>query len=161
MGTKGPNELEWLQAERKGQDELAEAMFARLMAEIPAVEPSAGFVDRTVQLAWRARTRRRLVARFALATTAILLGIACIASIYELRPLATGIVAGGALLLSHGFAWLITFASEGAGWWWIAERIGTAVSEAIASPSMAATIVAVELIALLALYAFRDLLRQD
>lgn len=161
MGTREPNEQDWLRAEQSGQDELAEALFARLIAEMPAVEPSSSFVARTVQVAWRARTRRRLLTRLVLAAATILIGIAGIASIYELKPLATSIVAGSAFFLSHGFAWLITSASEGATWWLIAERIGTAVTEAIAAPSMAAAIAGVELIALLALYAFRDVLRQD
>ncbi len=152
-----PNERQWLRAEQSGEDELAETMFASLVAQIPPIEPSADFVDRTVQAAWRARTRRRLVTRIAVTVAAIFIAIAGAGSIYELTPLATSLAARGAILFSQGLVWLLTSASGAARWWWIAERVGTAVGGAIAAPFAAAAVAALEMIALLAIYAFRRL----
>ena len=119
-----PNEREWLQAEQNGQDALAETMFARVVADMPSVQPGADFVGRTVQVAWRARARRRMVVRFASIAAALLIGIATLGSMYELSALAVGLAARGTVAFSHGLVWLLASASQGAKWWWIAERIG-------------------------------------
>jgi hypothetical protein len=57
--------------------------------------------------------------------------------------------------------WFLTSTSAGAAWWSIAERVGTAIGDAIASPSASASIAVFEMIALLALYALRRLLGQE
>ena len=152
-----PNDRDWLQAEQSGHDALAETMFARLVAEMPAIEPGAGFVDRTVRAAWRARARRRIVVRLARVAAALLLGITTLGSMYALSVLAGGFIVRGAASLSHGLVWFLTSAGEGARWWWIAERIGAAASVMMASPLTAAVVAACEMIALLAIYAFRRL----
>jgi hypothetical protein len=152
-----PNHRDWLRAEQSGQDELAETMFARMVAEMPAVEPGADFVGRTVQTVWRARARRRVVVRVARVAAALLFGAATLGSMYALSVLAGGFIVRGAAELSHGFAWLVASIGEGARWWWIAERIGTAVGVSVSSPLTAAAIATAEMIALLAMYAFRRL----
>jgi hypothetical protein len=148
---------EWLRAERSGQDRLAEEAFARLMAELPPIEPGAGFVDGAAQAAWRARARHRAVARLARAAAALLVGLATLGAAYLWGALATGLIARGAAGFSQGLVWLLASAGEGARWWWIADRISTAVSVAISSAPTAAAMVMVEIAALLALYAFRNL----
>lgn len=154
-------ERRWLQAEQSGQDELAEMMFARLVAEMPPIEPSADFVDRTVRAAWQARSRRRLARRLALVAAALLVSIAGAGSIYMLAAPATGLIVRGSVAFAHGLVWFLTSASEGVRWWSIAERVGTAARDTVAVPSTAAAIAAVEMIALLAIYAFRRLLGQE
>jgi hypothetical protein len=156
-----PNERNWLQAEQNGQDPLAEILFARFVADIPPIEPSSGFVDRTVQAAWRARARRYLVMRLAGIAAVLAVAIAGLGSIYELRGLAVALIVRSAVVLSHGLVWLLTSASQGVKWWWIAERIGTAVSDTIAAPTAAAAFVAVEMIALLAIFAFKQVIHED
>lgn len=151
-------EREWLRAEQSGQEDLAEAMFARVVAEMPAVEPSAGFVGRTVRIAWQARGRRLLARRAALIAAAILIGMAGAGSIHALAMLAAGLVVRGTVVASQALVWLLVSAEEGIRWWWIAERIGTAVRVAVATPSTGAALMAGYVMMLLAIYAFGRLL---
>jgi len=96
-----------------------------------------------------------------LVPAAALIAMAGIAAVYALAPFAMGLIGSGAVVISHGLVWLVTSAGEGARWWWIAERIGTAVLDAISAPSAAAAITALEMILLLAIYAFRHVLGKD
>jgi hypothetical protein len=153
-----PNQRQWLQAEQSGQEELAEKAFARVIAEMPAIEPSADFVNRTVRVAWQAHARRRLVRRAALIAAALLITIVGVGLIDALTAPAISIAGRVAVLFSQGLVWLLTSASEGARWWWIAERMGTAVRDTIAVPSAAASIAVIEMIGLLGIYAFQRLL---
>jgi hypothetical protein len=153
-----PGEREWLQAEQGGQDAIAEAMFARLIADMPPIEPGDAFVERTVRTAWRARRRHRVVTRVARLAAGLLLTVMTVASLYEFSVLVAGLVARGTVVFSHAFVWLLTSARDGARWWWIAGRIGAAVSDALASPLTAAAVMAVETAILLGMYAFRHLL---
>ena len=155
------NERQWLHAEQSGQEELAERIFARLVAEMPPIEPSADFLDGTVRAAWQARTRRRLIRRVALIAAALLISIGGVGAIYELTGPATSLAVRVMVVFSHGLVWFLTSAGEGVSWWWIAERIGTAARVTIAAPSTAAGIAAIEMLALLAIYAFKRLLAQD
>jgi hypothetical protein len=161
MARPTPDKPHWLHSEQAGHEELAESAFARLIAEIPSVEPSAAFVDRAVHTVWQARSRRRLVTRLAYIAGALSIAIAGAASIYELAGPATTLAARVAVAFSHVLVWLLTSTSAGAGWWSIAERVGTAVGDAVASPSASASIAAFEMIALLALYALQRLLGQE
>jgi len=68
-----PKERQWLHAEHSVQDELEEIIFARLVAEMPPIEPSTGFVARTVRAACQAHTHRRLVRRVALIAATLLI----------------------------------------------------------------------------------------
>ncbi len=156
-----PDKPHWLDAEENGHEELAESMFASLVAEIPSVEPSAAFVDRAVHAAWQARSRRRRVTRLAYIAGAASIAIAGGGSIYELAGLATTLAARTTVAFLHVLIWFLTSASAGAAWWSIAERVGTAVGDAIASPSASASIAAFEVIALLAVYALHRLLGQE
>jgi hypothetical protein len=160
-GTAMTNERQWLHAEQSGQEELSERMFARLVAEMPSIEPSADFLDRTVRAAWQARTRRRLIRRVTLIAAALLMSIGGVGAIYELTGLATSLIARATVMFSRGLVWFMTSAAEGARWWWIAERIGIAARDTLAAPSAAASIAAIEMLALLAIYAFARLLAED
>ena len=155
-------ERQWLQAEQSGQDELAERIFAHVVAEMPPIEPGPKFVSRTVQAAWPARTARRRPARVAaLIAAALLISIGSVGAFYALAAPATSLAVRVTVLMSHGLALLLTFASEGARWWWIVERVGSAARATIAAPSTAASIAAIEMVALLAIYAFQRLLAED
>ena len=131
-------------------------MFAGLVAGMPAIEASAAFVDATAEAAWQARRRRRAATR----TAAIAAGLAAAAgglgAIYELRAPAASLVARGTVAMAEGLVWLATSVGEGARWWWVAERIGTAASDAFAAPA-AAGLAAAGMIALAAIYALQQL----
>lgn len=155
------NERQWLEAEQAGQDEIAERMFARAIADLPRIQPSESFVIEASQAAWRARARRRRAMRMAYASIALLVGIMGMAAIYELMLLAPNLIANAAFAVSHCLIWLLRAPAQGAGWWWFAERIGRAITDTVAVPSTAAIIGALEMIGLLGIYAFRQLLRED
>jgi hypothetical protein len=161
MGTPMPDLRQWLQAEASDQDALAEMLFAGLVAETPSIQPGPGFVDRALRAAWQTRVSHRLVTRPARIAAALLTAIAGFFSMYELRGLELNLIVRGTVLFSHGLAWVLTSASESGRWWWIAERIGAAVSDTIAAPSAAAAVAAVEMIALLAIYAFKQVAPED
>jgi hypothetical protein len=158
MGTEMPNERQWLQAEQNGQEELAEAVFARLVAGMPAIEPSAAFVDATAQAAWQASTRRRAATRGAAIAAGLAAAAGGLGAIYELRAPAASLVARGTVAMAEGLVWLTTSVGEGARWWWVAERIGTAASDAFAAPAAAAGLAAAGMIALAAIYALQQLI---
>lgn len=156
-----PNGRHWLQAEQSAQEEMAELMFAQLMGEMPLIEADAAFVNRTAKIAWRTHTRHRLLKRCASLAATLLIVISGVGSIYELRELAVRMVVRGAVLFSHGLAWVLTSAGDSFRWWWIAARIGDAVREGIADPSKAAALAAIEVFVLLAIFAFRRVLAAD
>jgi hypothetical protein len=156
-----PNGRQWMQAEQSAQEKLAELMFAQLMAEMPVIEADAAFVNRTAKIAWRSHAHHRLLRHCALLAAALLIVIAGVASIYVLREMAVPLIVRGAVLFSHGLAWVLTSAGDGFRWWWIAERIGDAVREGIADPLKAAGLAAIEILVLLAIYAFRNVLAGD
>jgi hypothetical protein len=154
-------ERQWLKAEERGEDELAEMMFARLVAETPAIEAGAEFVERTAQAAWRARTRRRVVRRLALIAAGLLISIAGVGSFYALTPLAVSLAVRATVILSHALVWFLASANEGIKWWRIAEQIGAAVSSAMAGPRASAGVVAIGMVVLFAIYVFQRLLGED
>lgn len=156
-----PGEREWVEAEQGGQDAVAEAMFARLIADMPLIEPGAAFVDRTVRAAWRARRRRRIVTQVARVAAVLSLGVMMAGSVYELSGWVAGLITRGAVAFSHALVWLLVSARDGARWWWIADRIGAAVGDALASPWTAAAVLAIEAAVLLGMYTFRHLVHND
>lgn len=101
------NERNWLEAEQNGDDAFAEAMFARVVADMPAIPPSADFVRRTVQVAWRARARRRLVEQLAGVAAALSIGIIALGTLYESSARAMGLAVRGVVLSSHGLIWVL------------------------------------------------------
>jgi len=155
------DERNWLEEEKNGDDALAEAMFARLMAEMPPIAPGADFVGRTVQMALRSRARRRLAERVAGIAAALLLGVTILGAVYVSRALAVGLITQGAALFSHGFAWLGAWVGREARWWWLGERIGVAISGAIGGRSIAAAVAASETIVLLSICAFHRLVLNE
>src|SRR6185295_3261556 len=156
-----PNNSDWLQAEESGDEVLAETLFARVIAGMPAIEPGADFVPRTVHAAWRARARRRLVTRLARIAAALVVTIAGLGSIYALSGAALALLIPGTVALSRGFLWLITSAGDGAGWWWVADRIGTAIADIVGDPVAASAVAAAALMALVAIYAFHHLIHNE
>jgi len=93
------------------------------------------------------------------AAAALLLGVTMVGSLYEVSGLAASLFVRGSIVFSHAFVWFLAAAREGARWWSIAERVGTAVSDTIAAPLTVAGLAAVETTVLLAICAFRHLIQ--
>src|SRR4051794_20357582 len=104
-----PKEPDWLQAERSGDDDLAEMLFAKLVAGMPPVQPSAAFVDRTVRTVWRPRTRHLRLTRAALIATVLTVVVFAVAayagSVNGLTVLAASVGARCTVVLLHGLVW--------------------------------------------------------
>ena len=161
MDSRVPNHRRWLEAERSGRDEAAELEFARLFAEVSAIEPSADFVGKAVQAAWRAHARRRLMLRVARVAAALVIAVAAVASMSVFGLLIVNAAVRGTVAVSHGLVWILTFAGEGLRWWSLAGRVGTAVGQTIAAPQTTTLIVAIELAGAMAIYAFQRVLRDE
>jgi len=162
MGRWRTHTEEWLSNEQHGQDDAADQAFTQVFAAIPAVEPSAGFVQRAADAAWLARARRRramaltsLAASVAAAAgmAAIAYGVASMAGGWLLTAAASSMTASTMSLLMAG-ATLVE-------WWWATARAGSAVAGVVIMPQGAAALVAIELVAVAALYTLHRLLRSD
>src|SRR5687768_4609695 len=90
----------WLEAEESGRDDAAEIAFARLLADLPAVEPTPDFVSRTVHAAWRARARRRLITRVARVAAVLLVSLLTVWSVYLFGVFIVGVAARRAALFA-------------------------------------------------------------
>ena len=161
MDPRSPNHRNWLEAEQSGRDDTAEAAFAQLFAELPAVEPDTDFVSRTVRVAWRARARRGLATRLARVAAAVLVAAAGVALLYVSGVLVVSAAVQSALLFSHALVWLVTSIGEGARWWSIAGRVGAAVGQTISAPQITAAVAIVELIGAAAIYALQRTLHDE
>jgi hypothetical protein len=151
---------EWFRADKDGNDILAERAFARLIADLPLIEPDVAFVDRTVQAAWRMRDRPQIWKPM-VAVVALLIGAVAVVSLYALSGSATELFAGYVRELSRSLIWLLTFAAEGVRWWWIADRIGAATGRVLSSPISIGAFAAAEIVILLAICAFRLVVQSE
>lgn len=152
---------DWLDAEQHGRDDVAELAFARLVAELPPIEPSPDFVSRAVHTAWRARARRRLISRLARVAAGVLIAAASLALTYAVGIFIAGALVRSTVMSAHGLVWLMTTVGEGVRWWCIAERLGSAAGETIAAPQTTMVMAVIELVGAMAIYAFQRVLRDD
>lgn len=153
---------DWLSIERRGLDDAADAAFAQVFAALPALEPSAGFVQRAVDAAWLARGRRRrtiVVASLAASVAgAVLIGAAA----YGALGAAGGwLVTTTAAVVSSAALSLLLAAPTAVEWWSAGARAGSAAAGVAAMPAGVALLVGVELVGAAALYLLQRLLRED
>ena len=152
---------QWLSHEQRELDDTADEAFAEVFATVPIEEPSTSFVQRTVEVSWQARARRRQRAVMAVAASLLVAWFG-------------GAAAYGAF--DAGGSWLLTFATSAATgstlftvmaattvmeWWTAGARIGSVVTSVMAVPQGAATLAAIELVGATALYMLHRLLRGD
>ena len=152
----------WLAAERDGRDGGAELAFARVLQAVPRVNAGPAFVDRVAGAAWRARRRRRLLlrgARLAASAAAAAAGLV-LAYIAVVRG-GTWAVHTGAVLTVQSVSFVVRAAAEGLDWWSIVARVGEAAGQALATPSVSAALVAIEIIGAVALFALSRVLRAE
>jgi len=151
----------WLTEEEASRDETAEAAFAQLFAAIPRQEVSAEFVERSVHLAWRARSRARVV----LLTVRIAAGVFIAASIAAAYALATyagaPLIAMGAAIAARVIVDPVLFLAGGLKWWSLAATPAAAIGHAMATPQAQVALVSREVICACAVYAMHRLLRMD
>ena len=135
--------------------------FARLIAGLPAAEPTPAFVGRAVQTAWRARRRRRLMAGLARAAAVVLMTAATAVVVYLFGMVVLAALARGTVLVAQGLVWVMTSVGEGVRWWSIAGRVGTAVGQTLSAPKTTAIVAVIELVGAMAIYALQRVLRDD
>src|SRR5215471_12527393 len=97
---------DWLDAEREGREDLAELTFARLMSELPPVEPSPEFVGAVVHRAMQVQARRRAVSRLARVAAILAVTSVSVAAIYAFGVFAIGAIGRGTSLLAEALLWL-------------------------------------------------------
>ena len=139
-------------------EDAADAAFSRLFSALPAVEPSADFVQRTVDAAWEARARRRAfrVAASVAAAAVLAFGVllATVGAPGWLVLTSARIAAGSVMAV----VWSATAAAE---FWTLTMRAGTAFAGVVVMPQTVAVLVAIELVGAAALYSLHRLLRAD
>jgi hypothetical protein len=140
-------------------DDQVDAAFTRLFSTLPQVEPSAAFIQRTVDAAWEARAPWRRWARWAAAAAA--LAVVAVASMIVMLG-APGWVVLTAAQVGTGsvmtFVWSATVVAE---FWGLMVSAGGAVARVAVMPQALAALVATELLGAAALYSLHRLLRND
>lgn len=149
----------WLASEDLEDDTAADAAFSRVFAVLPAIEPSEGFADRTVAAAWRMRSRQRRIAALGWAAVVLIAVAGAGAGAIAAVPASAWAIKAGAHVLLHAAPWLAAYGTEAMNVWWIVARIGSEVAAAVATPSRAAAVVGVELVAISAFFALQRLVQ--
>ena len=147
---------------RKDDDQM-DAAFRRLFSTLPPVEPSAGFIQRTVEAAWdaaweaRAARRRRVRWAAAAAVLAVVGGASVVAELGAPSwVMLTAAQAGAGSVMT--LVWSATAVAE---FWGLMVSAGTAVARVAVMPQSVAALVATELLGAAALYSLHRLLRND
>ncbi|MEQ1898047.1 MAG: hypothetical protein ABL971_11740 [Vicinamibacterales bacterium] len=152
---------DWLASEQDGREDLAEFTFARLMADLPPVEPSPAFVGRTVQAAWQRRVRQQRLAWVARAAAVLAVLIGGGVGLFVLGTAFLGAAADGVVAGVQGLIWTADAVGGGLRWWSLLEKVGTAVGTAVATPQTTAVLVALELMGAMAVYGIERLLGDE
>ncbi len=152
---------DWLEAEEEGRDDLAEFIFARVMADLPRVEPSPAFVERAVQAAWQRRVRQQRLAWVARAAAVLAVVIGGGAGLFALGTAVIGAAADGAVAGVQGVIWTADAMNGGLRWWAFLRNVGSAVGTAVATPQTTAVLVALELTGAMAVYGIQRLLGDE
>ena len=158
----GRKEIErWLFSEEIGDDEAADRAFAQLFTTLPKVQPSAGFIDRTLAAALRFQAeRRRRVALAWAAALAITVAWSLVA--YAVAPhVGSWTIRAVAIAAGRSMPWLISYTSVALDWWWTVGRVGGSVAAAMMTPARATALVGVELVGIAAFLALQKLAREE
>ena len=113
----------------------------------------------------RVRTRPAVKRRLASVGATLVGVVATVLAGYVLVVELGGALLGGAaralVLLPRGVVWLTTALQEGANGWVIAGRVITAATDAFTTPMVTIALIALESVAVMALFALRRLLRHE
>ncbi len=140
-------------------DDQMDAAFMRLFSTLPPVEPSAGFVQRTVDAAWEAQAARRRWVRWASAAAVLAVGAG--ASVVVMLGAPSWVVLTAAQVGTGSVMTLVWSATAVAEFWGLMMSAGTAVARVAVMPQSVAALVATELLGAAALYSLHRLLRND
>ena len=152
---------DWLASEQDGRDDLAEFTFARLMADLPRVEPSPAFIERAVKAAWQRRVRQQRLAWAARAAAVLAVLVGGGVGLFALGAAVIGAAADGLMAGVQGLIWTADAVGGGLRWWSLFEKVGSAVGTAVATPQTTAVLVALELIGAMAVYGIERLLGDE
>jgi hypothetical protein len=155
----------WRDADQLGRDDEADAAFKAVFAALPAREPSPAFAERTMEAVAlaaaveAARARRMRVAAIAGGS----LGGA--AAVYLGAGLALSAVTRGAVWLLDVLLAVVvrsaTAMENGADLWTVLASLGRAAAVFVADPKVTFTMVAIQGVAVAALFALQRLLGSD
>lgn len=158
----------WLAAERTGDEPAADVALALVFQALPAVEPPAGLTARVVAAARRATVRAdRRALRPGWRRPAQVVGGAAAAGggLYLLwrllLPLIIDAFVRGVTWLLDGVLWVSVSLSAGLDFWTLLARAGHWIGVAITTPRVAVTLVGVEVVGGLALYAVQRILASE
>jgi hypothetical protein len=152
----------WLSSERLAQDAASDEAFAHVFAALPAIEPSEDFVRRTVQAAWRMRTRRRRATTFVAVAASLLATVTAGVTAYGLLGVASGWLLSTIATVAAGSArLLLVAATTSIGWWAEMTRASSLIAGIVVMPESAFALLAIELAGGGALYALHRLLRAE
>ena len=158
MGRWQKNTEHWLLNEEQGLDDAADAAFQHVFAAVPAVEPSSDFVQRTVEAAWRARTRRRRIVLVSGLAASVLVALTA----YGVFGIAGGRLLTIAAAVATNFAAsLVAVGTTAVEWWFAFARASSAVAGIVATPQNAVVLLSIELVGIAALYMLQRLLRAE
>jgi len=150
------HELErWLEAEGGGEDDAADAAFARLFTAVPRIEPSQAFIEQTVTATWRWRARRRRLVAFGWAAALVLVAVAATTAYIASPRIGTAVVRAFAFVSGHSLAWLVAYAKVAMDWWWTLGRVGSLIAAELVTPARVVAVVGVELVGIVAFFALQ------
>jgi hypothetical protein len=149
----------WLASEHQGDDDIAEAAFARAVQTLPRIEARPGFADRVVALAWRLERRRRMTVRLAWLAACLLLGAGASSVAYAvLAPRAAWLAEASAAILARSVAAFAAAAGLGLQWWSLSARIAATVQSVLATPQNTIALLGIELLGIVAFIGLKQLL---
>jgi hypothetical protein len=152
----------WLTSEQEERDDSAETAFSQLFAATPRREADPQFIDRTVQLAWKARSRSRILLLGARIAAGLFMAASALAAVYALTAYAGGpLIARGATIAARLIVTPTLFLAAGLEWWSAVAAPASTIAEAIATPQAQVALVSGELVCGFALYAIHRLLRLE
>jgi hypothetical protein len=145
----------WLAEEESGQDDAADAAFARLFTALPRLEPTPAFVEQavTAALQWRAR-RRRLIA-LGWATVLVLVAVGAFGAYLASPTLAPVFIKGLAVVSGRAVPWFVAYTTVAMNWWLTLAHVGGVIASALVTPARVAALVGVELFGILAFFALQ------
>lgn len=149
---------QWNEEDDAAADKAADAAFSRLFSALPAVEPSAGFVQHAVDTAWGRCARRQRWLRWAAAAAS--LAVAAASSVLVLSAPAW-LVLSAAQAGTGAIMTLLWSATAVAEFWGLMVSAGSAAARVAVMPQSVAVLVAIELLGAAALYSLHRLLRAE
>jgi hypothetical protein len=154
----------WIAADRAEEDS-AEELFRAVLGAVPRHEPPQGFSRRVGRTVRRIRWQRRAATGLARAAGLIVTLFASLVMLYVavvyLGPLAVRSVVRGMEITLSAVLWIVLAVQSGFDTWAVLIEAGRTLMRALATTQFTTTLVGVEIVAALALYALYRMLSQE